>query len=87
MNMTGPRGYRRSEVAHMTEMQRHEWWENEAKADYRRYAGAECNDLGPEIPVAKGKVRCHGLRKTMSAHGRWEDEVADHWYRQGGFVR
>lgn len=70
----------------MTLSQRHDWWENQAKADYRKYGGKGLDDLGPDIRFPKGKRNCHGLRRKLF-HGDWWEEPAGEYYHQAHATR
>jgi len=66
----------------MTMRERDAWFRREGQRQYDKFSGKPVDDLGPEIRLPKGKLRCHGIRKRQVAHGNWEDDCADAWYRQ-----
>jgi hypothetical protein len=63
----------------MTAEERQEWWNANPESDLKngKYGRGE-SDLGPDIPIPAGKVRCHGMRLVKKTFKITLNE----WYKQ-----
>lgn len=71
----------------MNPRQAQEWFRREGRRQYDEYGGRGKDDLGPEMRLPVGKMRCHGIKRLQAAHGDWEDECVAYWYHQAHAFR